>query len=134
MGYANCASIGAAIQSNSVFCIIGDGSVPMNIQEFAWLKRYKVKIIILDNQGYGIIRQTQRAYYSSKFYGSDFKNNSSKLPNFNLKKIIESYDIKTRIVNKNQLNEKIVNQFIKSKKSEAIIIKVDYSAEVKTYG
>jgi acetolactate synthase I/II/III large subunit len=134
MGYANCASIGAAIQNNNVFCVIGDGSVPMNIQEFAWLKRYKVKIIILDNQGYGIIRQTQRDYYKSKFYGSDFKNNSSKLPNFNLKKIIESYDIKTRIVNKNQLNGKIVNDFIKSKKSEAIIIKVDYSAEVKTYG
>tara|TARA_S200000501_G_C20226658_1_gene483885 strand:- start:66 stop:470 length:405 start_codon:yes stop_codon:yes gene_type:complete len=133
MGYANCASIGAAIQNNNVYCVIGDGSVPMNIQEFAWLKRYKVKIIILDNQGYGIIRQTQKDYYNSKFYGSDFKNNSSKLPNFKLKKIIESYDIKTRIFNKNQLNEKIVNNFIKSKKSEAIIIKVDYSARVKTY-
>ena len=74
MGYANCASIGASIKNKNVYCVIGDGSIPMNIQELAWLKYYKVKIIVLDNEGYGIIRQTQRAYYKSKFFGSDFKN------------------------------------------------------------
>ena len=132
MGYANCASIGASIKNKNVYCVIGDGSIPMNIQELAWLKYYKVKIIVLDNEGYGIIRQTQRAYYKSKFFGSDFKNNLSKLPKFNLKKILESYDLKTKIVTRRQLNKKIVNNFINSKKSEAIIIKVNYSAEVKT--
>ena len=132
MGYANCASIGASITNKNVYCVIGDGSIPMNIQEFAWLKYYKVKIIVLDNEGYGIIRQTQRAYYKSKFFGSDFKNNLTKLPKFNLKKIMESYDLKTKIVTRHQLNKKIINNFINSKKSEAIIIKVNYSAEVKT--
>ncbi len=132
MGYANCASIGASIKNKNVYCVIGDGSIPMNVQELAWLKHYKVKIIVLDNEGYGIIRQTQRAYYKSKFFGSDFKNNLSKLPKFNLKKILESYDLKTKIVTRHQLNKKIVNNFINSKKSEVIIIKVNYSAEVKT--
>ena len=43
-------------------------------------------MIILDNNGYGIIRQTQRAFYKSKFYGSDFINKDSKMPNFSVEK------------------------------------------------
>ena len=45
-------------------------------------------MIILDNNGYGIIRQTQRAFYKSKFYGSDFINKDSKMPNFSEKILI----------------------------------------------
>ena len=33
MGYANCASVGAAI-NKEIFCIIGDGSIPMNSQNY----------------------------------------------------------------------------------------------------
>ena len=62
MGYANCGSVGAKISNKykNVYCVIGDGSLPMNSQELAWLKKYPVKIILIDNKGYGIIRQTQR--------------------------------------------------------------------------
>ena len=107
MGYANCASVGAAINKKEIFCIIGDGSIPMNSQELSWLKQYKVKMIILDNKGYGIIRQTQRQFYKSNFIGSDFKNKKASMPNFDVKSILESYDIPLRKIENKKLEKKI---------------------------
>ena len=87
MGYSNCAAIGASINSNKkIFAIIGDGSLPMNSQELAWAKKYPIKLIVIDNKGYGIIRQTQRQFYSSNFLGSDFKNKKASMPSYDLKK------------------------------------------------
>ena len=87
MGYANCGSVGAKISNKykNVYCVIGDGSLPMNSQELAWLKKYPVKIILIDNKGYGIIRQTQRLFYKSKFLGSDFLNKKLVFQLFQLK-------------------------------------------------
>lgn len=63
MGYALPAAIGAAIgcPARSVYCIIGDGGLMMNVQELATASRYcpNLKIYVLDNKGYGMIRQTQ---------------------------------------------------------------------------
>ena len=93
MGYANCAAIGASINKKNIFCIIGDGSVPMNSQELSWLKNFNVKLIILDNKGYGIIRQTQRQFYNSNFIASDFKNNKSSMPKYEVGSILKSFNI-----------------------------------------
>jgi acetolactate synthase I/II/III large subunit len=133
MGYANCASIGAAIsKKKNVFCIIGDGSIPMNSQEFAWLKKYPIKLIILDNNGYGIIRQTQRDFYKSKFYGSDFLNKKSSLPNFSIEKILKSHDIKFKKITKNKIKNYELNWLNSSGAAKALIVKVKYEASVST--
>jgi len=133
MGYANCASIGAAIsKKKNIFCIIGDGSIPMNSQEFEWLKKYPIKLIIIDNNGYGIIRQTQREFYKSKFYGSDFLNKKSSLPNYSIEKILKSYDIKFKKVLKNEIQSNQLNWLHSSKIAKALIIKVKYEAIVST--
>tara|TARA_B100001173_G_C15856741_1_gene491197 strand:- start:376 stop:774 length:399 start_codon:yes stop_codon:yes gene_type:complete len=130
MGYANCASVGAAIANKkNIYCIIGDGSIPMNSQELAWLKKYSVKIIILDNRGYGIIRQTQREFYKSKFYGSDFINKKTSLPSFSLEKLLSSYEIENRRIEKT-LNKKNLKWILSSKNTKALIYNVKYSDEV----
>ena len=129
MGYANCASVGAAITKKNIYCIIGDGSLPMNSQELAWLKKYPVKIIILDNKGYGIIRQTQRLFYKSKFYGSDFNNKNSSLPSFSVEKILSSYGIENRRLSK-KINKNNINWLTLSKKSRALILDIKYNEEV----
>ncbi len=71
MGYAFPASIGAsfALRKSEVICIDGDGSFQMNIQELQTLVHHKlpVKIFILDNHGYGIIKQFQQLYIGSRF-------------------------------------------------------------------
>ena len=130
MGYSNCASIGASTSvKKDIYCVIGDGSIPMNSQELAWLKKFSVKIIILDNKGYGIIRQTQKQFYKSKFYGSDFLNKKSSLPSFSLEKILSSYDLESKRITK-KIKKNDLKWITSSKKSKALIINVKYSDEV----
>ena len=88
-------------------------------------------MIIIDNKGYGIIRQTQRLFYKSKFIGSDFKNRKSSLPKFNVKNIIDVFKVPTKIVNLKNFN-KDLNWFLKQKKSCVLIANINYNLEVKT--
>lgn len=75
MGYGLPAALGVAVSDNSrrTVCIDGDGSVMMNIQELATIAYNKldVKIIILNNNGYHSIRQTQRNLFKPPFIGID---------------------------------------------------------------
>ena len=61
MGYSLPASIGASIASgnNPVICIIGDGGIKMNIQEFETIVKLglPIKIFEFNNNGYGMIKQ-----------------------------------------------------------------------------
>ncbi len=67
MGYDLPASLGAAIadQKRSVVCLAGDGSIMMNIQELESLKNWNlnVLVIVLENQGYLSIKQTQQNFF-----------------------------------------------------------------------
>lgn len=71
MGYDLPAAIGAAdaAPDRPVWCLAGDGSVMMNLQELQTLKDSgrDLVLFILDNDGYLSIKQTQR-----NFFGRDF--------------------------------------------------------------
>ena len=72
MGYALPASIGACIGSGKrVVCICGDGGLQMNIQELGTIitNSLDIKIIVFDNKGYNMIRQTQDQWLNSKYEG-----------------------------------------------------------------
>lgn len=75
MGYGLPAALGVAVSDNSrrVVCIDGDGSVMMNIQELATIayNHLDVKLIILNNNGYHSIRQTQTNLFKPPFIGID---------------------------------------------------------------
>lgn len=75
MGYGFPAAVGVAVADNSkrTVCIDGDGSFMMNIQELATVAHNKldIKIIILNNNGYHSIRQTQRNLFKPPFIGID---------------------------------------------------------------
>ena len=65
MGYWP-AAIGAALASDKrVICITGDGCLQMNIQELATVVKNKlnIKIFVLNNDGYLLIRHTQKKYF-----------------------------------------------------------------------
>jgi acetolactate synthase-1/2/3 large subunit len=71
MGYSLPASIGAAIGTKGrvpVVCICGDGGIQMNVQEFQTLSSLNlpVTVLIINNSGYGIIRQFQDQYFGSR--------------------------------------------------------------------
>ncbi|MGO1232489.1 MAG: thiamine pyrophosphate-dependent enzyme, partial [Marinobacter sp.] len=70
MGYGLPAAIGAqfANRESTVINVTGDGSFMMNAQELATIRRYNLplKLIILDNQCLGMVRQQQELFYNNR--------------------------------------------------------------------
>lgn len=85
MGYDLPAAIGACIARDNrpTICLAGDGSLMMNLQELQTLVGYHlpVKVIVLNNEGYHSIRQTQAAYFQDNMFGIGPQNGVS-LPDF----------------------------------------------------
>ena len=71
MGYGLPAAIGAQIAhpTKPVVCISGEASVMMNIQELSTAVQYRapVKLVILNNQYMGMVRQWQEMFYASRY-------------------------------------------------------------------
>jgi acetolactate synthase-1/2/3 large subunit len=81
MGYDIPAAIGAFIASGAkrVICLAGDGSAMMNIQELQTIVGYKfpIKVLILNNNGYQSIKQTQTTYFPDNVFGTESTNGVS---------------------------------------------------------
>ena len=84
MGFGLPAAIGAQMQHADegrpearVFCVSGDGSFLMNVQELATLRRYNlpVKIVLLDNQALGMVRQWQELFFERRYSEIDLSDN-----------------------------------------------------------
>ncbi|MDQ3812842.1 MAG: biosynthetic-type acetolactate synthase large subunit [Armatimonadota bacterium] len=77
MGYGYPAAIGAKVGciDREVWCISGDGSFQMNLQELATGVLYDipVKIAVLNNTSLGMVRQWQKMFYSRRWSGIDLK-------------------------------------------------------------
>ena len=76
MGYALPTAIGAAIGSDGkipVYAIHGDGGFQLNIQELLTISKYKlpIKNYVINNAGYGIIKQFQDSYFNSRYTATD---------------------------------------------------------------
>jgi acetolactate synthase-1/2/3 large subunit len=73
MGFGLPAAMGAqAAQPNKeVWCISGDGSFLMNIQELITLvqEKWPVKIMLLDNEYLGMVRQWQEQFFDKNYSG-----------------------------------------------------------------
>tara|TARA_B100000575_G_scaffold292574_1_gene301364 strand:- start:390 stop:2192 length:1803 start_codon:yes stop_codon:yes gene_type:complete len=123
MGYAFPAAIGASIALNKkkIICIDGDGSIQINIQELQTLVSNKlpIKIIILNNQGYGIIKQFQELYLRERHEAVDPRKGVTN-PNFS--KVANAYGINYSEIKNNSDIDKILKKTIRSKKAEFINI------------
>jgi len=75
MGYGLPAAIGvkSALPDRQVVDIAGDGSLQMNIQELATAAQYKinVKIVLLNNNYLGMVRQWQELFYEKRYSFTD---------------------------------------------------------------
>ena len=131
MGYSMPATIGAylADKSKNIICTIGDGSMQMNIQELATIAHFNfpVKIFVINNRGYGLIKQTQDMWLNSRRVGVD---ESSGLALPDLIKISKAYNIEAiEINNHNDLDEKL-DYVLKSKKPILCEVKVSKNQKV----
>ncbi|MGL4859025.1 MAG: acetolactate synthase 2 catalytic subunit, partial [Enterobacteriaceae bacterium] len=79
MGFGLPAAIGAQIArpNDLVICISGDGSFMMNVQELTTIKRKKlpIKIILIDNQRLGMVRQWQELFFNERYSETNLSDN-----------------------------------------------------------
>ncbi|MBN3564674.1 acetolactate synthase 3 large subunit [Aliamphritea spongicola] len=89
MGFGLPAAMGVKLNfpDADVACVTGEGSIQMNIQELSTISQYDipVKVICLNNQSLGMVRQWQDMNYESRHSQSYMKS----LPDFI--KLVEAY-------------------------------------------
>ena len=79
MGYGVPAGIGACLARPGarVITVSGDGSIMMNIQELATIRRYglDLKILLVDNSSLGMVRQWQQLFHAERYSEVDLSDN-----------------------------------------------------------
>ncbi|KAA1187964.1 acetolactate synthase 2 catalytic subunit [Photorhabdus heterorhabditis] len=104
MGLGIPAAIGAQIArpEDMVICVSGDGSFMMNVQELGTIKRKQlpVKILLLDNQRLGMVRQWQELFFDKRYSETTLTDN----PDFVA--LAKAFDIPGQhITEKSQIDE-----------------------------
>ncbi|WP_445768609.1 acetolactate synthase 2 catalytic subunit [Rheinheimera sp.] len=79
MGFGLPAAIGAKLArpQDTVIAVSGDGSFMMNVQELTTIKRFRlpVKIVIVDNQRLGMVKQWQQLFFNERYSETDLSDN-----------------------------------------------------------
>jgi len=131
MGYALPAALGASLANNKqrVICIEGDGGIQINIQELQTMvsNNIPVKLFIINNNGYGIIKQFQELYLGGR-YEATIPSKGVTNPNF--KKISNAYGINYTEIKNNKEIDKVLKKVLKSKKPEFINVIIDSNQKI----
>jgi len=109
MGYGLPAAIGACFANGlkPMVAIESDGSLQLNIQELATIASFNlpITIIVMNNDGYASIRNTQKNYFNERYVGTG-PEAGLKLPD--LKKIALAYELDyLKVEGVSELNEKL---------------------------
>ena len=125
MGFGLPAAIGAikARPQDDVIVVTGDGSIMMNIQELGAIKSSKVavKILLLDNQRLGMVRQWQSLFFNQRHSATILDDN----PDFVM--LAKAFDIQgERIEKASQVNDAL-DRMLQAK--EAYLLHVCIPAE-----
>ena len=125
MGYSISAWIGGryAERKKDIISIIGDGSFILNVQDLQFLKHHNInlKVIVIDNQSLGNTRLGTKNVFDGRTFG-----NEKKYGYFppDVKKISKAFDIKYfSLVKDNEITKKI-REFLKTKKTALLHVKV----------
>ena len=122
MGYALPASIGASFvrKKERIICINGDGSIQINLQELHTIYKLKlpIKIFILNNNGYGIIKQFQGLYLNNRFEAT-----GKEVSNPDFKKISKAFNLNYNFI-KNHKDLYKLKKIITSKEAEIIEVNI----------
>ena len=128
MGYDLPSAIGAAIADpeRPVVCFAGDGSLMMNIQELQTLQHLKLNIllIILDNNGYLSIKQTQNNFFG-RLSGADPKSGVT-FPNFY--KISQAFGLSTETLDLDNWEDHVEN-LLQASGPRVLVCKLDPEQE-----
>jgi acetolactate synthase I/II/III large subunit len=99
MGYGLPAAMGASFATNkgSVICLNCDGGMMLNLQELQTIVHHNlpIKIFIFNNEGYLMIKHTQKSLFNGKYSGTDPDSGVS-CPDFG--KIAAAFGIKSFVI------------------------------------
>jgi len=125
MGFALPAAMGAkmALPQQQVVAVIGDGGYQMTVQELGTIMQYNigVKIIVLNNNFLGMVRQWQQLFHGKRYSFTEMTN-----PNF--VKLAEAYDIPAKKVEKREELQTALKEMLDAKGSyflEVVVGKED---------
>ena len=129
MGYALPAAIGANFYnpSSCSVSINGDCSFQHNIQELALSQKMNanIKFIIINNNGYGIIRQFQDNYLNSRYFGT-----CEYIGEINLKKICEGFSVDYHSIKKDNEIDKTLTKIFSSKKTSVTEVFINQNHKI----
>ena len=133
MGFALPAAIGLTFSLNNkpVIAIIGDGSMQINIQELETIKRNKlpIKIIILNNQNLGMIRQFQDSYFNSRYHSTWWGYSA---PDF--ARIAKAYEIDSKtIIDEKQIEDSLSWLWDEENLNKPLLLQVMIDPYTNTY-
>ncbi|MCW1735140.1 biosynthetic-type acetolactate synthase large subunit [Anaerorudis cellulosivorans] len=122
MGFGLPAAIGAkyGAPDRTVCVFVGDGGFQMTIQELGTIMEYgvDVKIILLNNNYLGMVRQWQELFYDERYSETHMKN-----PDF--VKIAEAYGIKGRKVTQREELDDAISEMLNHKGPYLLEVKVE---------
>jgi len=104
-------AIGCCFEDKPVIALAGDGSVSMNIQEFATLRYYSlpIKLFVYQNNGYMLIRHNQHNYMEDRFLGVG-PDSGLKTPDYC--RIAAAYDIPSRQISYGDVIETKITEIL----------------------
>ena len=115
MGYGLPAAIGAsfALDKGSVLCLNCDGGMMMNIQELQTIAHHKlpIKVLIFNNDGYLMIKNTQKGLFEGRYSGTD-KSSGVSCPDFS--KIASAFEFDMHAIRTWEDAEKVLPIFLNS--------------------
>lgn len=91
MGFAIPAVLGVANTQRQTVVVVGDGSFMMNMQELETIRAHKIplKLLVVNNNVYSIIRRRQKELFRNRTIGTD-PGNGVTVPNF--EKVAKLFD------------------------------------------
>ncbi|NRR27918.1 acetolactate synthase large subunit [Bacillus velezensis] len=128
MGFGLPAAIGAQLadRNATVVAILGDGGFQMTLQELDVIRQLNlpVKVVILNNECLGMVRQWQEIFYEERYSESKF----SAQPDF--VKLSEAYGIKGVRISSEEEAEEELKKALSSKEPAVIDVRVAKSEKV----
>ncbi len=123
MGYGIPAGIGAKLArpDDCVVTVTGDGSIMMNIQELATIRRYGValKIVLFDNSTLGLVRQWQELFYEGNFSEVDLYDN----PDF--AEVARSFGVEAFTVTRREQTSSAIKRLLNTRGPVLAHIRID---------
>ncbi len=105
MGFALPAAMGAKLgeKNKEVIAVIGDGGFQMTVQELGTIMQYNipVKIVLLNNNFLGMVRQWQQLFFDKRYSFTEMKNPNfvalTEAYNIPAKKITERHELRNAV-------------------------------------